>query len=197
MDRNEYEDKMKSMPEDPTYRKLQKDPTTRVNREIARVLKKLETQGSIDNKFDTTSPHNSWDHDKCTDSQGRCSTQTNSFVYWFIHLQVSQRDDQILTPLVGKMERSFRDAAEFVQWIKVKPARDDIKMISFDVINLFTRVPRRCSPGDPLTTCKQWHTRWTNMYSRQMKSVALLNSASVQCISNLVKCSMSRWMECQ
>ena len=34
---------------------------------------------------------------------------------------------KILTPLVGKTETSVKDATEFVQWIKEKPARDDFK----------------------------------------------------------------------
>ena len=41
---------MKLMLEDPTYKKLKKDPTTKIERRVAEALKRLETQGHIDVK---------------------------------------------------------------------------------------------------------------------------------------------------
>ena len=42
---------------------------------------------------------------------------------------------------MGKTETTVKDAVEFVQLIKEKPAEDGTTMISFDVVSLFTKVP--------------------------------------------------------
>ena len=47
MDKEEYKNKMMSLLNDPTYNKLKKDPTQRVEKEVSQALKEAENAGWI------------------------------------------------------------------------------------------------------------------------------------------------------
>ena len=48
---------------------------------------------------------------------------------------------QILTPLAGKTDSYVKNSSDFVQKVKEAGAQEGEKMVSFDVVSLFTKVP--------------------------------------------------------
>ena len=47
LNKQDYEDKLNAMLEDGTYKKLKKDPTSKVEREIGEALKECEKKGNM------------------------------------------------------------------------------------------------------------------------------------------------------
>lgn len=47
VDRSEYDGKLEDMLTDDTYRKLKRDPTARIEREVAKALKETEDKGEM------------------------------------------------------------------------------------------------------------------------------------------------------
>ena len=65
MDRTDYTMKMNTMLKDATYKKLKKDPTSRIESKITRSLRALEDKGCISDKERKYLP-NARPHPKCT-----------------------------------------------------------------------------------------------------------------------------------
>ena len=136
---------MRNMLDDPTYKKLKKDPTTKMERRVAEALKKLETQGHIYTKQrryltpQFSKPPQMYGLPKIHKEGVPLRPIVSSIGSPTYNL--AKEMARILTPLVGKTETTVKDAVEFVQLIKEKPTEDDTTMISFDVVTLFTKVP--------------------------------------------------------
>ena len=138
MDKVEYD-------ADPTYRKLKKDPTTKLEKKITDALKVLERKGDIttnQRKYlapQYSSPPQLYGTPKIH-KEGiplrPIVSSIDSPTY-----RLAKHLAKILAPLSGNTESSIQNSADFVNRLKDIDMRQGDKMVSFDVVNLFTRVP--------------------------------------------------------
>ena len=145
MDRTEYVNKLETMLADDTYRKLKKDPTTRVESKITQALKNAEQRGYMSREQrlylspQSSSPPQLYGLPKIH----KADTPFRPIVSAIgspAHL-LSKQLAKILTPLSGHTESYIKNSRDFAQRIHEAPLAEDDKMISFDVVSLFTKVP--------------------------------------------------------
>jgi hypothetical protein len=145
MNKGEYTDKILSMLDDGTYKKLKGDPTCNVERKITKMLTKCEKDGYITRK------HRLY-------LQPNCSTPPQLYGLPKVHkaniplrpivstigspvYRLSKMLARILTPLSGKTESYIKNSTDFAKKIHDTELNENDKLVSFDVVSLFTRVP--------------------------------------------------------
>ena len=145
MDKVEYVKKMDLMLRDGAYKTLPRDPTSKVEAKIVKTLKQLEARGYISDKERRyLSP--------------QCSPPPQIYGLPKIHKEgiplrpivsaigspcyrLAKMLARILSPLAGKTSSFIRNSTDFVKRIKETPVTKNDRMISFDVVSLFTNVP--------------------------------------------------------
>lgn len=144
MDREEYVEKMNSMLDNTTYRRIKGDPTTRVESKIKKTLKGMEQKG-IDNMM-----------------RARMTTQQAKppQIYGLpkIHkegvplrpivsaigsptYQLAKELAKILRPLAGRSGSNIKNSSDFCRRIHEMELETDDRMVSFDIVSLYTNVP--------------------------------------------------------
>ena len=145
MDKTDYQRKMQVLLEEGSYRPRRGDPTSKLEKEVNKKLKELWTQGEIDKET----------YDRLRSSF--CSTpqmyglpkihkpgiplrpivsSIGSATYY-----LAKELTSIISPLVGNTNSYVKDSGDFVQKIKRIQVNDDTLLVSFDVVQLFTKVP--------------------------------------------------------
>ena len=144
MNRTEYVSKMNQMLEDPTYTKLKKDPTIKIETRVGKELRSLQDGGYISRK-----------ERKYLTPQ--CSNPPQIYGLPKIHKDntplrpivsaigsptylLAKMLAGILTPLAGSTNSFVKNSPEFAQVRNIDLQQDET-LVSFDVVSLFTRVP--------------------------------------------------------
>ena len=140
-----YAQKAYDILSDGAYRKISRDPTRKVERQIDDRLKELEKSGEITNgQRKRVTPRQSAlprfygtpkIHKEGIPLRPIVST-IGSATYW-----LAKELTRILSPLMGNTDSYIANSAHFVQRIKGITVDDNDILVSFDVESLFTRVP--------------------------------------------------------
>ena len=145
MDKDEYVAKIETLLEDGTYRKLKKDPTSSVESKICQALKECEKKGFMDQKqrihlqqqFST--PPQLYGLPK-VHKEGTPLRPIVSAIGSPTH-SVARLLTKILNPLAGQTDSFVNNSSHFAEKIKETEVAATDRMISFDVVSLFTKVP--------------------------------------------------------
>lgn len=148
MNRTDYVEKVTSLlSEENTYKKLMRDPTKATERKMNQLLLKLKKDGKFDESL--------YFRLRSTDGSappfyGLVKVHKAGYplrpIVSFIGsptYNLSRHLTEILSPLVGKSSNSVHNSiqfCEFIRGVKIPPGHI---MVSFDVVSLFTNVPKR------------------------------------------------------
>ena len=145
MNRKDYDAKIENMLADGTYKKLAKDPTARIERKIDTMLKQVEKTGEIPKqKRLYLTPHSSAPpqlyglpkvHKPDTPLRPIVSAM-DSPTY-----KLSKEIAMILSPLADKTPSFVKDSSEFARRMRETRFDENDRLVSFDVVSLFTKVP--------------------------------------------------------
>ena len=139
--------KMENLLEDDAYRKVTRDPTSRMEKRISTALKDCEHKGYITTKqrmhlahqVISPSPPQIYGLPK-VHKEGVPLRSIVAAIGSPSHL-LAKELTRILSPLAGKSPSHVRNSADFVQRIRQTCLAETDIMISFDVVSLFTNVP--------------------------------------------------------
>ena len=145
MDKEDYVQKAKELLDQPTYKTISSDPTTKYKNKLVNLLKAIKAEGGIDETlYKRLYPTGAGSSKFCglpkihkrrnplrpiVSSTGATSYET------------SKELARILKPLVGKSMYHVHNTQDFIQQIKDIKLQEDHCMMSFDVKALFTSVP--------------------------------------------------------
>ncbi len=145
LNKNEYEDKLNAMLADETYKKLKKDPTSKVEKQISDALKDCEKEGSMTKECrlkltpKASVPPQLYGlpkiHKVGVPLRPIVSTIGSPTYY------LAKWLTKLLSPLVGGTSSNVKNSVHFVQMIRELTFDKNDWMVSFDVVSLFTRVP--------------------------------------------------------
>ena len=145
MNRRDYDGKIETMLEDGTYKRLVKDPTAKIERKIDTTLKQVEKKGEIPRqKRLHLTPHSSAPPQlyglpkvhKAGTSLRPIVSAIDSPTY-----KLSKEIATILSPLAGHTSSFVKDSADFARRVRETTFDEDDRLVSFDVVSLFTKVP--------------------------------------------------------
>ncbi|XP_067664170.1 uncharacterized protein, partial [Haliotis asinina] len=133
----------KTLKDPTTYKPLKKDPTAKLERQLKKTLKTLHTNREIsDSIFSHLNPNNSQPpYARATVKIHKNPVKTRILVCsrGAVYYNTAQHLSRILAPL-GKTGSSFvKDSASLVQ--KLRNTSDTKKLVSYDVVDLFTNIP--------------------------------------------------------
>ena len=146
MDTEEYNKKTEELLQQPTYKSILTDPTTRYKNKLINLLKTIKAEGGINeavyNRLYPTgagSPKVLW---SAQDTQGRDPIKTYSIQYRGSHLCNIQRISyESSKPLVGRSPYHVQNTQDFIQQLQGIQLQPDQCMVSYDVKALFISVP--------------------------------------------------------
>ena len=147
MDKKDYIDKMETkLKDETTYKKLMKDPTEDIKKELSTKLNQLKEEEEIDLKtFYKLSPTKTriprmygqpkihkanYPLREIVDSTGSVAKEVDKYI------------SRILKKYVGKTEYYVKNSAHFVESIKDMKVEDDEILVSYDVTALYPSVPQ-------------------------------------------------------
>ena len=145
MDWAEDRKKMLDMLDDPTYKKLKRTPTTKIEKRVSEFLKRVERSGGIPEKLrrsltpQFTTPPQIYGLPKVHKDEIPLRPIVAS-IGSPIH-KLAKELARILSPLTGKTESFVKNSAEFAERIRKEPVKEGDLMVSFDITSLFTNVP--------------------------------------------------------
>ncbi|XP_064614661.1 uncharacterized protein LOC135478316 [Liolophura sinensis] len=126
-----------------TYRQITKDPTPKLEREFRAKLKALQNSNEIDIQLYrklTTHPRAPYARATIKVHKNPIKARLLICSRGTVHYDTAQYLTKLLTPL-GKTSKSYiKDSAEFCN--KVKDIPGTAQLISYDVLDLFTNIPR-------------------------------------------------------
>ena len=145
MNRCEYDEKLTTMLSDSTYKRLKKDPTAKIERQVAKALRESEDRGELPKERRLLlTPHASVApqlyglpkvHKEGIQLRPIVSA-IGSPTY-----SLAKEIAKILSPLVGRTSSYIKNSTHFVQKIRNTPLDKSDRLVSFDVVSLFTKVP--------------------------------------------------------
>ena len=145
LNKADYIERAEQLLNQPTYRKIQEDPTSKQKSKLIRILKKIKTEGGIsDEKYKKMYPTGAGPpkfyglpkiHKRETPLRPIVSsTGTASY-------NTSKELANILKPLVGWTSHHLKNTKDFIDQIKDIKLLPDETIISYDIKALFTSVP--------------------------------------------------------
>ena len=145
MDRTEYTMKMNRMLEDVTYTRLKRDPTSRIETKVGKMLKSLEGRGHMSDKErryltpQCSSPPQMYGLPKIhkPDIPLRPIVSAIGSPTYLLAKMLAG----ILAPLAGKTDTFVKNSSHFADMVKNIDLHQEDTLISFDVTSLFTKVP--------------------------------------------------------
>ena len=146
MDKQDYQEKAKALLEDQgTYKALKTDPTGRLKSRMINLLKKIKSEGGIDDilykKLYPTGAVTTKFYGLPKIHKDGVPLRPIVSSRGSITYEVAKDLSRILKPLVGSSPHHIKNTGDFIQQIKeVKLQVDDI-ITSYDVSALFTSVP--------------------------------------------------------
>ena len=145
MNKTDYRERMMKLLDDPAYKKLKRDPTTKVEKQISQAIKRVERKGGIPDQLKRklipqfSRPPQIYGLPKVHKDGTTLRpivASVGSPTY-----KLAKELARVLSPLTGKTESFIKNSAEFANRIRKEPVTDGDMMVSFDVVSLFTRVP--------------------------------------------------------
>ena len=145
LDKSDYTRKMMQILEDDKYTTLKRDPTVKTENRIVKTLKRLCSEGHLDEKM-------------CDLLTPRYSSPPQMYGLPKVHKEgtpmrpivsaigspsynLAKELARILTPLAGNTPHTVRNSAAFVDRIRSLEMEPQDRLVSFDVTNLFPQVP--------------------------------------------------------
>ena len=145
MDKEDYVQKAKELLDQPTYRTIPIDPTTKYKNKLVNLLKAIKTEGEIDEALYKRLYPSGAGSPKF---YGLLKIHVEGIPLRLIvssigaaSYETSKELARILKPLVGKSIYHVQNTQDFIQQIKDIKLQEDQCMVSFDVKALFTSVP--------------------------------------------------------
>ena len=145
MDKVDYVQKARELLDQPTYRTINNDPTTKYKNKLVNLLKSIKSEGEMDEALykklyptGAGSPkfYSLPEIHKEGNPLRPIVSSTGAAIY-----EVAKELAKILKPLVGKSMYHIHSTQNFIQQIKDIKLQKDQCMVSFDVKALFTSVP--------------------------------------------------------
>ena len=197
MDKEDYVQKAKELLDQPTYRTISSDPTTKYKNKLVNLLKDIKTERGIDETLykrlyptGTGSPKlyglpkihkEGISFRPVVSSIGTASYET------------SKELARILKPLVGKSMYHVHNTQDFIQQIKDIKLLEDQCMMSFDVKALFTSVPIKPA----ISTIKKLLEEDPELHKRTSMSVKNITSQLEFCLTNTYFIFQGKYIEQQ
>ena len=145
LNKEDYIEKAEHLLNQPTYRKIQEDPTSKQKSKLIKLLKKIKVEGGIsEEKYKKMYPTGAGSpkfyglpkiHKKDTPLRPIVSS-TGTVSY-----NTSKELANILKPLVGWTSHHLKNTKDFIEQIKDVKLLPDETIISYDIKALFTSVP--------------------------------------------------------
>ena len=146
MDKEDYQEKAKALLEDQgTYKALKADPTSRIKSKLISLLKKIKSEGGIDDtQYKKMYPTGAVPpkfyglpkiHKRGIPLRPIVSSRGS------ISYEVAKELARILKPLVGSSPHHIKNTGDFMEQIKHVTLQADEIITSYDVSALFTSVP--------------------------------------------------------
>ena len=145
MNRYEYDEKLTLMLSDSTYRRLKKDPTAKIERQVAKALRESEDRGELPKERRLLlTPHASvapqlYGLPK-VHKEGIPLRPIVSAIGSPIY-SLAKELARILSPLAGRTSSYIKNSTHFVQKVWNTPLDKPDRLVSFNVVSLFTKVP--------------------------------------------------------
>ena len=145
-DREDYHEKAKALLEDQgTYKALKSDPTSRIKSKLISLLKKIKSEGGIDDtQYKKMYPTGAVSpkfyglpniHKRGIPLRPIVSSRGS------ISCEVAKELARILKPLVGSSPHHIKNTGDFIEQIQQVTLQADDIITSYDVAALFTSVP--------------------------------------------------------
>ena len=146
MDKEDYQEKAKALLEDQgTYKALKSDPTNRIKTKLISLLKKIKSEGGIDDiQYKKMYPTGGVPpkfyglpkiHKRGIPLRPIVSSRGS------ISYEVAKKLARILKPLVGSSPHHIKNTGDFIEQIKHVTLQADETITSYDVSALFTSLP--------------------------------------------------------
>ena len=145
LNKKDYIERAEQLLNQPTYRKIQEDPTSKQKSKLIRILKKIKTEGGIsDEKYKKMYPTGAGPpkfyglpkiHKRETLLRPIVSSKGT------VNYNTSKELANILKPLVGWTSHHLKNTKDFIDQIKDIKLLPDETIISYDIKALFTSVP--------------------------------------------------------
>lgn len=179
MEKNEYEEKMKNILSDTnTYKKLKKDPTAVLQRRNNTLIQKwsneyligLTTVAKL--KSHNAHPPQIYGLPK-THKDGVPLRPIVSFIQSPLY-NLSKYLANVLKNIVGNTENSIKNSWEFSEFIKHQNVPKNYKLISLDVVSMYTNIPINLAME--MITTKKWKEikQHTNLPKQEFLEAAKL-----------------------
>ena len=145
IDKEEYTRKAEELLRQPTYKPIPADPTNKYNNKLISLLKKIKTEGGIDEVtyrrlYPTgASPPKFYGLPKVHKTGMPLRPIVPSI--GTVTYETSKELSRILKPLVGRSPHQVQNNKEFIQQLEDIKLRSDDIIMSYDVKALFTSVP--------------------------------------------------------
>ena len=146
MDKEDYQEKAKALLEDQgTYKALKTDPTGRLKSKMINLLKKIKSEGGIDDilykKLYPTGAVTPKFYGLPKIHKHGIPLRPIVSSRGSISYEVAKELARILKPLVGSSPNHIKNTGDFIQQIKQMKLQADEIITSYDVSALFTSVP--------------------------------------------------------
>ena len=161
MDKEDYVQKARELLDQPTYRTINNDPTTKYKNKLVNLLKSIKSEGEMDEAlykklYPTGAGSPKFYGLPKIHMEGNPLRPIVSSI-GAASYEVAKELAKILKPLVGKSMYHIHNTQDFIQQIKDIKLQKDQCMVSFDVKALFTSVPikpaintiKKLLEGDP------------------------------------------------
>ena len=145
MDKEDYVQKARELLDQPTYKNISNDPTTKYKNKLVNLLKSIKSEGEIDEALYKKLYPTGAGSPKCyglpkIHKEGNPLRPIVSSIGPASY-EVATELARILKPLVGKSMYHLHNTQDFIQQIKDIKLQKDQCMVSFDIKALFTSVP--------------------------------------------------------
>ena len=145
LDQADYAAKMEHLLEDRAYKKVKRNPTSRVEAMVSTALKECERKGHITSKKRLTLAHQFSSPPQIyglpkIHKEGIPLRPIVAAIGSPTH-QLARELARILSPLAGRSPSHVKNSADFVNQIRQVSFEGTDVLASFDVVSLFTRVP--------------------------------------------------------
>ena len=145
MDKEDYVQKARELLDQPTYRNISNDPTTKYTNKLVNLLKSIKSEGEMEEalykKLYPTGAGSPKFYGLPKIHKERNPLRPIVSSIGAASYEVAKELARILKPLVGKSIYHIHNTQDFIQQIKDIKLQKDQCMVSFDVKALFTSVP--------------------------------------------------------
>jgi len=143
MNKTDYDKKLEEMVSTPEYRKLRGDPTWKIERQVSRALKGFEEDIGMSTKYlnpKNCKPPHMYGLPK-VHKEGLPLRAIVSGIGSPCH-PLARFLLKLIKPVSGKSESHLNNSVDFIKFVKSIELEEGDQLVSFDVVSLFTSVPR-------------------------------------------------------